>query len=146
MEDHIHCETTGMFLGYRDLLNMDEPVWTNSMCNNLGRLSQGWKKHAGTNTMEFILHKDKPKYRRATYARVDCNIRSQKIETHRTRLTSGGNIIDHTGEVRTTTSYLNTMKLHINIAISYIKSRYMCMDVQNVSLKNQMDRAEYIII
>ena len=96
--------------------------------------------------MEFILHKDKPKYRRATYARVDCNIRSQKIETHRTRLTSGGNIIDHTGEVRTTTSYLNTMKLHINIAISYIKSRYMCMDVQNVSLKNQMDRAEYIII
>ena len=40
---------------------MDEPVWTNSMCNKLVHLYQGWKKHAGTNTIEFIFHKDKKK-------------------------------------------------------------------------------------
>ena len=40
---HITCETTGNFLGYRDLVKMDLPVWKNSMCNELGRLYQGWK-------------------------------------------------------------------------------------------------------
>ena len=29
---HITCETTGKILGYRDLVKMDAPVWTNYMC------------------------------------------------------------------------------------------------------------------
>ena len=49
------------FWGYRYLFNMDEPVWTNSMCNKLGHLSQGWKKHAGTDTIAFIFHRDRKK-------------------------------------------------------------------------------------
>ena len=28
---NITCETTGKILGYRDLVKMDAPVWTNSM-------------------------------------------------------------------------------------------------------------------
>ena len=106
---------------------MDPPVWTNSMCNELGRIYQGWKAHAGTDTIVFIFHKDKPKYRRVTYVRAICDIRPPKTETHRTRLTAGWDLIDYPGEVRTPTSYLTTMKLHINSAISDIKSRYMCM-------------------
>ena len=43
-------------LGYIDLFKMDAPVWTNSMCNELGHLSQGWKKHAETYAIEFIFH------------------------------------------------------------------------------------------
>ena len=38
-------------LGYRYLVKMDEPVWTNSMCNKLGYPLQGWEKHAVTNTI-----------------------------------------------------------------------------------------------
>ena len=30
---HIHCETTGKILGYRDLVKMYEPVLKKSMCN-----------------------------------------------------------------------------------------------------------------
>ena len=75
---NITCETTGKILGYRDLVKMDPPVWTNSMCNKLGRLSQGWKSHAGTDTIKFILHKDKPNNIRAKYMRAVCNIRPQK--------------------------------------------------------------------
>ena len=71
---------------------MDALVWTNSMCNELGRLSQGWKEHVGTDTIEFIFHKDKQKGRRATYMRALCNILPLKTETHMTRLTAGGNI------------------------------------------------------
>ena len=141
LANKINCETTGKILGYRDLVKIDAPVWTNSMCNELGRLSQGWKEQVGTDTMDFIFHKDKPKYRRATYVRVVCDIGPQKIKTHRTRLTAGGNFIDYPGEVSTSTSDLTTMKLHVNSSVSDVKSRYICMDVKDFYLKNQMDRA-----
>ena len=48
-----------------------------------------------------------------------------KIETHRTRLTARGNMIDYPGEVSTPSSDLTTMKLHVNSAISDAKARYM---------------------
>ena len=82
---------------------------------------QGMEKHAGTDTVEFILHKDKPKDRRENYAISVCNIRPQKKETHRTRLTAGGNIIYYPGEVIAPTSDLTIMKLHVNSAILYVK-------------------------
>ena len=88
---------------------MDPPVCTNSMCNELGRLSQVWKAHTGTNTIEFIVHKDKPKDIMETYVRDVCNTRTQKKDTHITRLTEGGNLIDYTGEVSTPTSDLTDM-------------------------------------
>ena len=96
---------------------MDAPVWTNSMCNELGRLYQCWKEHVGTDTIEFIFHKDKPRYRKATYVRAVCNIQPQKTETHITRLTSRGYMIDFTGEVRTTASDFTTIKLHGNSTV-----------------------------
>ena len=78
MANHIHCETTGKILGYRDPVKKDAPVWKKSMCNELGRLSQGWKTHSGTDTIEFIYHKNKPRYRNANYIRAVCDIQLQK--------------------------------------------------------------------
>ena len=141
ISNHVTCKTTGEILGYRDLVKMDAPVWTNSMCNKLVRISQGWGKHAGTDTIEFIFHKDKPKYRMTTYVRSVCSIRHQKTETRIIRLTAGGKLIDYPGEVSTPTSELITMKIHVNNAISDFKSRYMCMDVKYFYLNNQMDRS-----
>ena len=57
MENQINCETAGKIFGYRDLVKMDAPVWTNSMCNELGRLYQGWKNYSVTDTIDFIFHK-----------------------------------------------------------------------------------------
>ena len=88
---------------------MDEPVWTKSMCNELCRLSQGWGKHAVTNTTELIFHKDKPKDIRADYMRSVCEIKPKKIETRITRLNAGVNLIYYPGEVITPTSDLTTM-------------------------------------
>ena len=34
--------------------------------------------YVGTDTIDFILHRDKPKDRRATYVRIVCYIRPQK--------------------------------------------------------------------
>ena len=50
-----------------------------------------------------------------------CNVRTQKKDTHRTILTTGGNMINYPGEIRTPTSDLNTKKLHVNSAISDVK-------------------------
>ena len=55
----------------------------NSMCNELGRLYKVFKTHTGTDTVEFILHRDKPKDRIATYVIAVCDIRPQKPETYR---------------------------------------------------------------
>ena len=38
------------------------------------------------------------------------------------------------------------MKLHVSSTISDIKSRYMCMDVNDVYLNNHMDSVEYIMV
>ena len=107
------------------------------MCNNLGRLSQGWQKKVGTDTINFVFHNDKPMGIRATYVRAVCDIRPQKTETHRKRLTAGVNLIDYPGEFSTPTSDLTTMKLHVNSAISDVKSRYMCTDVKKIYLKKR---------
>ena len=105
------------------------------MCNKFGRLYQGWKERAGTNTIGFIFHKEKPKDRRAIHVRAVCDIRPQHVETCRTRLTAGGNLIDYPGEFSTPTPELTTMKIHANSAISDVKSRYMCMEVKYFTWK-----------
>ena len=105
---------------------MDAPVWKNSMCNKLARLSQGWKEHTRTDIIEFIFQSDKLKERRATYVRAVCDIRPPKKDTHRKILTEGGNLIDYPGEFSTPTSDLTTMKHHVNSAISDVKSRFIC--------------------
>ena len=94
------------------------------------------EKDAGTDIIEFIFHKYKPKYRRETYVLAVCDIRLQKTETHRTRLTAGGNLIYYTGEVNTATSDLTTMKLHGNSTISD----------KDFYLNNHMNGVEYITI
>ena len=77
---HIACETTARILGYRDLVKIDSPVWTNLMCNELGRLSQGWKAHAGNDTIGSIFHKDKKNERREKYVAAVCDIRPQNTD------------------------------------------------------------------
>ena len=104
------------------------------------------KKRAGTDTIDFIFHKDKLKDRSSTYVIDVFNIRPQKTDTHRTRITERVNLIYYPGEVITPTSYLTTMKININSAISDVKSRYMCMDVKYFYLNKMTDRAEYIMI
>ena len=72
---------------------MDEPVWTNSMCNKLGRLSQGWEKHAGTDTIEFILHKVKQKDTMEITCKPKYNTRSStKRVNHVTKFKNAPNM------------------------------------------------------
>eukprot|EP00978_Attheya_sp_CCMP212_P005973 scaffold13447_cov59-Attheya_sp.AAC.6 len=71
------------------------------MYNELGRRAQGWGKNKGTDTMFFIERGQIPQGRKATYVKAVCDIRPPKEETHRVRLTAGGNLIDYPGNVST---------------------------------------------
>ena len=125
IKNNITCKPTGKFLGYRDQVKMDASVWTNLMCNDLGRLYQGWKQIIGTDTIYFIFHKYIQEDIRATSVGAVLNIRAHKADNHVTCLTVGGNLINYTIEVIPPISDLDTMKLHINSSVLSVKSRYI---------------------
>ena len=82
----------------------------------------------------FFTTKDKiPKDRKITYANFICNIRPQKSETHRVRLTAGGDKLDYPSDQSFPAVSLLNVKIHINITISHAKhnARYMCIDIKN---------------
>jgi hypothetical protein len=93
---------TGLLAEYRELIKSTaKATWENGMCNELGRLFQGWKpnKITGTDTGRFIHPNDMPKGRKATYVRVVVAHRPQKTEENRVRLTVGGAKVDYPGPV-----------------------------------------------
>ena len=75
----------------------------------------GTRIPTGTNTIKFIARNQVPKDRKVTYGNMVCEIRPQKAETCRVRLTVGGDQIDYLGEVSTPTSDLTTAKCLVNI-------------------------------
>ena len=85
---------TGKKLEYRDLVKRPElrEQWMKSLANELGRLAQGIRDIAGTNTIFFIPKSDIPPERRKeiTYGRIGVAYKPDKLEKNRLRLTVGG--------------------------------------------------------
>jgi hypothetical protein len=110
-------ETTGKMLEYRHLIKHKDPEiqkkWQLSGAKEFGRTMQGVGKARskedrieGTNTMHLIKKCDIPKDKKITYARFCSDIRPQKTEIHRTRLTAGGDRLDYEGNTTTDTAGL----------------------------------------
>ena len=99
----------------------DGPTWNCLLAKKFGRICKGIGKTRpkadrikGTGTM-FFTTKDKiPKDRKITYANFICNIRPQKSETHRVRLTAGGDKLDYFGDPSSPAVSLLNVKIHIN--------------------------------
>ncbi len=138
---------TGTSQEYRHLIKgPHQAQWTKSFANELGRLAQGVGKRMpnGTNTFFFVPKDQIPSGRTVTYGRIVVEIRPQKEETHRTRLTVGGNLIDYPGDVSTPTADLTTTKVLINSTISTPGARFMTADVKKFYLGTPLDRFEYM--
>ena len=87
---------TGELLEYRHLIKHPKlkDDWRYSSGNEIGRLAQGMpRRNHGTNTIFFIDKSTIPaeKWKDVAYSRIVCNVRPQKEEVNRTRLTFGGN-------------------------------------------------------
>ena len=102
----------------------------------------------GTDTMHLIKKCNIPKDKNITYACFYSGIRPQKSETHRTRLTAGGDPLDYEGKTSTDTAGLETTKIHINGTISRANkgAQYMCIDICNMYLNTKLLSPEYMRI
>ena len=100
-------------------------MWDTSYANELGRLCQGIgtdpttpskQRVAGTNTFKPVKYNSIPPERRADiiYTRVVCEVRPQKDDPNRTRITIGGNKICYPGDTGTKTGSLELVKLVAN--------------------------------
>jgi hypothetical protein len=94
--------------------------------------------------IEFITAAQVPRARQITYGRLVCDIRPQKKEMHRVRLTVGEDIIDYPGETSTKNANLTTSKCLWNSTISTKGDQYMCADVKCFYLNTSLDRPKYM--
>jgi len=119
----VRDDETGEYLKYRQLLRdpKHQKQWNTSAANEFGRLAQGvGGRVKPTNTIFFIPHHRVPIDRRkdVTYGSFVCDIKSNKEETHRTRLTAGGDRINYPGDVGTPTADMTLVKILLNSVIS----------------------------
>jgi hypothetical protein len=106
-------EDTGASLEYRHLINDASTftIWNEASANEFGRLAQGvGDRIEGSNTIFFIPCQAVPKGKIVTYGRFVVDIRPNKSEIHRVRLTVGGNLIQYPGDVSTRSADLTTSK------------------------------------
>jgi len=142
---------TGKELTYRQLIHHPKykKEWNTSAANEFGRLAQGvGGRIEGSNTIRFIPRSSIPhdRLKNVTYGKFVCELKPNKKEINRTRLTVGGDRINYPGDCSTPTADLVLVKTHFNSVISTRNARYMTLDIKNFYLNTPMTRPEYIRI
>jgi hypothetical protein len=136
------------------LLGPEAKIWERSLANEWGRLLShgiGTSRPAneqikGTSTIVFITKTQVPQDRKVTYANFICNIRPQKSETHRVRMTAGGDKLDYPGDASSPTVSMLDAKIHINSTISdaHKGARHLGLDIKNYYLGTPMSYYQYL--
>jgi len=136
------------------LLGYDAKTWTRGLANEWGRIlpfgigrnRPAQERIQGTGTVFFIKKSQVPSGRKVTYANFICNIRLQKTETHRVRMTAGGNKLDYPGDSSSPTVSMLDAKIHINSTISDAKkgARHLGLDIKNYYLGTPMEYFQYM--
>jgi hypothetical protein len=121
-----------------------QPLWTRGFGNECGRLFQGIRYIAGTDTCFFIKLTNIPKDRKITYSKIVCDYKPHKKEKECVRLTVGGNRFDYSSDVATSTADITTFKIIINSTLSTEDAAMMMMDIKNYYLGTPLPRFEYI--
>jgi hypothetical protein len=98
----------------------------------------------GTDTCFFIKLKNIPKDRKITYGKIVCDYKPHKKEKECVRLTVGGNRLDHSGDVSTSTADITTSRILINSTLSTEEAAMMMMDIKNYYLGTPLPRFEYM--
>jgi hypothetical protein len=129
-----HC--TGKEMQYKVLMKDPDlrPSFEIGLSSELGRICQGIRDIAGTNTAFFIDLKIIPKNRKITYGELVCDFKPKKIEKHRVRLTVGGARLDYSGDTATSTEDITTFKILINSTLSTQEAKMMMMDIKKYYL------------
>jgi hypothetical protein len=133
---------------YRDLIKHKDPTiqhrWLCSGENEFARLFQGYGEVEGMDVLEWIYRKDVPRNKQVTYPRYVVDVRPEKSEPYRTRITAGGDKIDYDGNVTTHTASMETIKMHWNSVVSTPGARYCTADISNMYLCSLLPDSEYV--
>jgi hypothetical protein len=121
-----------------------QPLWTQGFGNECGRLFQGILDIPGTDTCFFIELKKIPKDIKITYGKIVYDYKPHKQEKERVRLTVGGDRLDYSGDITTSTADITTFKILINITLSTEDAAMMMMDNKNYYLGTPLPRFEYM--
>jgi hypothetical protein len=121
-----------------------QPLWTRCFGNECGHLFQGVRDIPGTDTCLFTTLKNIPQDRKITYCKIVCDYKPHKKEKECVRLTVGGDKLDYSGDVATSTADITTFKILINITLSTKDATIMMMDIKNYYLGTPLPRFEYM--
>ena len=93
-------------------------------------------RNSGTNTIRFITKSKIPldRWKDVAYSRIVCNVRPQKEEVNRTRLTFGGKTLSVPIDCGTPTADLLTIKLLLNSVISTPGAKFMTLHLKDFYL------------
>jgi hypothetical protein len=111
-----------------------QPLWTRGFGNECGLLFQGIRDIPGTDTCFFIELKNIPNDIKITYGKIVCDYKPHKKEKERVRLTVGGDRLDYSGDVATSTADITTFKIIINSTLSTEDASMMMMDIKNMKM------------
>jgi hypothetical protein len=144
MNSVIH-PVTGKDMQYKDLVKdpIFGPLFEIGLSNELGRICQGMRDVAGTNTAFFIDLHNIPKDRKITYGKPVCDFKPNKTENHRVRLTVGGDRLDYRGDTATSTADITTFKFLINSTLSTNEAKMMMMGIKKYYLCTPLPTYEY---
>jgi hypothetical protein len=123
-----------------------QPLWKRGFGNEVGRLFQGIHDIPGTYTCFFVELTNIPKDRQINYGKVVCDYKPHKKEKERVRLPVGGDRLDYSGDVATSTADITTFKILINSTLSTADAdaAMMMMDIKKYYLGNPFPRFEYM--
>ena len=122
-------------------------TWGKGHTKEVGRLAQGLPGVVdGTNTMRFVTKESIPaeRLRECTYARIVCNVRPEKEDPIRVRITVGGNLINYPWDCGTPTADILTVKLLRNSVVSTPGAKFFTIDISNFYLNTPLERKEYV--
>jgi hypothetical protein len=75
-----------------------------------------------------------------------CDYKPRKKEKEWVRLTVGGDKLDYSSDVATSTADITTFKIRINSTLSNADAAMMIMDIKNYYLGTPLPRFEYMIM
>ena len=101
----VNDEATGKMIDYKQLINHEDKQtrewWQKSSSNEFGKLLKGVGRNkdgshrvTGSDTFQFIKRMHVPTGKKVTYARFCYDVRLQKDDINRTRLTVGGDEVE----------------------------------------------------
>jgi hypothetical protein len=133
-------QVTGKEMEYMAL--MKDPDLQHLWKRGFGRLFQGIRDIQGTNTRFFVELKHIPNDRQITYGKIVCDYKAHKKEKERVRLTVGGDRLDYSREVATSTMDITTLKILIYSTLSTKDVGMMMMDITYFYLGTPLHRYE----